>query len=326
MRCLVWILCAIGSVMSQTIPHTPTVAILKIQGREGASYSLTRDETIFMSSAIRSQASQIWGNQVEFLSEDQYRVLLNGYADSCLDVNCFAKEAQNVGVDFVVLPGIGLSFGQLAFRIDIASSKSIWGSRVAMSDTTELGKNQLGKQIIVLASELFHDMHKRMLREKAERGLGMMDSNSLLMDPVSAGDSTLHGKSNAPTLDTTGKINLSIPNDTIEKISSILPMQPLLEKPKPLSKKRKWALALWGGSLGFAGFAMGANEQAKAYASDYDQWRMAFEKNPNQPIADVLQDTYDHLNRWNLLRNSGYSLSLISLVAGAVLWFYPEEP
>jgi len=326
MRFLLLIFWMIGSVHGQRNPQTPSIVVLNLQGLDSVSYSFTNDEKAFLMTAIRSQASQIWGDRVEFYSEEQYKTLVKGTVDSCMDVVCYAKEAQNGDVDFVVHPAISLALGEFSFRIEVANSKAIWGSRVAMSDTTELGKNQLGKQIIVLASELFHDMHKRMLQENSQQGIAVMDSSSLLTNQFSTGDSTLHGESNTPTFDTLGKVDLSIPIDTMEKKSPILPMQPVLEKSKPFSIKRKWALALWGGSLGFAGFAIGANEQAKAYASDYDQWLMAFEQNPNQPIAEVLQTTYDHLNRWNLLRNSGYSVSFVSLLAGAILWFYPEEP
>ncbi len=124
-----------------------------------------------------------------------------------MDVICYAKETQNGNVDFVVHPVISLTFGELSLRLEVANSKAIWGSRVAMGDTTELGKNQLGKQIIVLASELFHDMHKRMLQEKTKQGTLVMDTNSLSKNLVSVGDSTMHGKSNTPILDTTGKVH-----------------------------------------------------------------------------------------------------------------------
>ena len=87
---------------------------------------------------------------------------------------------------------------------------------------------------------------------------------------------------------------------------------------KPMSGKRKWALALWGSSLLGAGGGYYFNGKAVGYASDYDG---------AQVRGDYLlaQSAYGNINNAKTGRTAGYGASVATFLVGAVLWLLPEE-
>lgn len=86
---------------------------------------------------------------------------------------------------------------------------------------------------------------------------------------------------------------------------------------KPLSTKRKIAIALWGTSAITAGGGYYFDMQGAQYAKDYDAALEAQD-------AMELQKSYDNLDQMNLNRNVSYGVSITSAIAGLVLWFLPE--
>lgn len=86
---------------------------------------------------------------------------------------------------------------------------------------------------------------------------------------------------------------------------------------KPMSIKRKVALALWGTSLVGAGGAYYFDRKGTEYQSDY--WDARTAKN-----SEDTQTAYDRTQTADRNRNISYGVSIGSLVAGAVLWFWPE--
>jgi len=85
-----------------------------------------------------------------------------------------------------------------------------------------------------------------------------------------------------------------------------------------MSFKRKMAIALWGTALAGGGAGYWFNTQGNGYADDYEAALVAHD-------ATQTQNAYDNTQSADLKRNVGYGVSLTALVAGAALWFWPED-
>lgn len=97
-----------------------------------------------------------------------------------------------------------------------------------------------------------------------------------------------------------------VPQDAIPKAES-----------KPMSTKRKVALALWGTSLAGAGAGYYFDGKTSGYADDY---RTAI----TSQDASATKDAYDNTQSSKDLRNVSYGVSVGTVLVGAVLWFWPE--
>lgn len=97
-----------------------------------------------------------------------------------------------------------------------------------------------------------------------------------------------------------------VPQDAIPKAES-----------KPMSAKRKVALALWGSSLAGAGAGYYFDGKTSDYA---DEYRAAIARQD----AVVTRDAYDNTRSNKDLRNVSYGVSVGTVLVGAALWFWPE--
>jgi len=133
------------------------------------------------------------------------------------------------------------------------------------------------------------------------------------------------GKTRIPLKDSSGVI-ISWRLDTLDVNGGVGNLEAPLVPPsaipqkglhKPLSVKRKIALALWGTSLVGAGGGAFMNQEVKSSVDDYRSAEA-------QHNAVALQDAYDKWESSKTYRNAGYSLSIGTAVLGLILWFWPE--
>lgn len=97
----------------------------------------------------------------------------------------------------------------------------------------------------------------------------------------------------------------------------VVPADAIPSLERPMSLKRKIAIALWASALGGAGGGFYFNKQGSAYESDY-------EKAISQKDTEATKEAFDETQKADLYRNVSYSVSVTGLIAGAVLWFLPE--
>jgi hypothetical protein len=220
--------------------------------------------------------------------------------------------------------------------MEIADSKATIASRSLSAKPTEEGKNELGKQAIVLSRELFQEAIVRLKldgkkKKKKKPEPKVVESE---MEEVDAPDEVPvsdHGSSKETITMTsmeesnaTDAVDLSAPIEPERDNAPQVNVEPPTPA-KPMSSKRKWALALWGGAIGFAGVGYGSDQKALTYSEDYDVAYANFNSTPTEASASELQTAYDNVNQWKNIRTAGYSFSVLSFLVGAVLWFMPEE-
>ena len=110
-----------------------------------------------------------------------------------------------------------------------------------------------------------------------------------------------------------------IPAQTgIQSPAPVVPADALPAQPsKPLSGKRKFALALWGSSLLGAGGGYYFDKKGGSAQGDYEV-AAGFLLEADAKVA------YDKVQIADRNRNIGYGASIGTLLIGAVLWFLPE--
>ena len=86
---------------------------------------------------------------------------------------------------------------------------------------------------------------------------------------------------------------------------------------KPLSTKRKVALALWGTSLLGVGAGAYFNSKGSSYQDDYNTAYAANNYTQTKAAYNKIQDA-------KTARNASYGISIGTFLLGAVLWFLPE--
>ena len=86
---------------------------------------------------------------------------------------------------------------------------------------------------------------------------------------------------------------------------------------KPMSTKRKIAIALWGSSLLAGGGGVWFNQRGIDYKVNFND---AYAFHDEQGLRDAGKN----MDKAFLYRGVGYGLSVGTLVAGLVLWFLPE--
>ncbi len=112
-------------------------------------------------------------------------------------------------------------------------------------------------------------------------------------------------------------IPLSIPPESIQDSPQVPVGAIPVAQSKPLSTKRKVALALWGTSVLGAGFGVYSNIQVSNDQKDFDD---AIASANYAKASSANQDA----NSAETRRTIAYGVSLGSLLVAAVLWFLPE--
>lgn len=299
-------------------PEQKMMAVIDVQLQGDAKKYFSSEERQYLSTAIRGQASQILGDKVEILSKANFEKLVRANVEGCSEAGCFAGFIKEIGVDLGMQPNISYAFGDLTLTMEIADKKATIASRSLSAKPTEEGKNELGKQAIVLARELFQEAIVRLKLE------GKKKKKKPITETVDSDPQMLDSSMSQQESNNTPVVELNAPVETESESVSHLNVEPIAPS-KPMSRKRKWALALWGGALGFAGVGYGSDQKALTYVEEYDQAYALFTSTPTETGAVQLQSAFDNMNQWKNIRSVGYSFSVVSLFVGTVLWFLPEE-
>ena len=167
-------------------------------------------------------------------------------------------------------------------------------------DYVNVGTGQIVKSVNAEQKGDLESVYKDLCRSGAESLVSALSTKPLEMDqsvnPAELSDSK------------------KVPADAMPKLPS-----------KPMSVKRKVALALWGTAALGAGGGYYFDSKASSYLSDYNtaatQWQTP--ANRSTTLAATLTDNYNNATNAKTYRNISYGISLTALVAGAVLWFLP---
>ena len=155
---LAFLLCA----LSFSFAQDKMMAIVDVQLQGEAKKYFSTEEKQYLSTAIRAQASQILGSQVEILSQAKFKTLVKANSEGCSEAGCFAGFIKEIGVDLGMQPTVSFAFGKLKMTLEVADSKSTIGSRTLSASPNEDGKNKLGEDAELAAKELFVEVAARM--------------------------------------------------------------------------------------------------------------------------------------------------------------------
>jgi hypothetical protein len=209
---------------------------------------------------------------------------------ACNSSECQVQMGQLLGVDFIVVGNLVRFGSKYAFRadyIDVGSGKVLYFAEQEESGDLE---------------DVYGDLCLGVAQQLAQ----MAKSAPLVADALS------------PVIPTQTGIQGPAPKVPAD----VLPVVPS----KPLSGKRKFALALWGTALLGSGGGYYFNGKAKGYMTDYNAANTAWEipANRTEALVTDLTESYDDATNAKTYRSISYGVSLTALVAGAVLWFLPE--
>jgi len=269
-----------GTLYSQTMPN---VAVTPFSGDN----NVTADQLEFITSKfsgelIKTNAFKVLDRgKMEFILKEQ------GFQQSgaCNSSECKVQMGQLLGVDNMVAGKLVRFGGTYALHleyIDVAT-----GEISHTVDTEQRGELEF----------VYKD-----LCSGAAQNLQVAVSGKPASKPVA----TVVTPVVTPVEGTLVEEKPVVPADAIPKSDS-----------KPMSVKRKIAMALWGASLAGVGAGYWFNGQCDTYGQDYQAAINA------QNAADT-KAAYDNVQTAELSRNASYGISVGTLVAGAVLWFWPE--
>jgi len=316
-----------GAVFAQGEPLL--MAVVDVQLRGAAKDQLTAEEKDFLSTAIRSQASQILGTKVEILSQAKFKKLVRANSEGCSEAGCFAGFIAEIGVDLGLQPTISYAFGKLNLTLEIADSRATIASRVLSAAPTNEGKNQLGQEATLAARELFTELAARLELEKPKKKKKKetpVPVETPVVVPVESQPTPEAKEEKAPVVEEQAPVaSLTEEAPQVEPEPEKIEPEIVLNPGKPMSAKRKWALVLLGSSGVFGAGGVWQNSKANIYFDDYTAAQVAWDANPSILAAQNLQDSYDNLDAAKTRRNASYAISVTSLVAAAVLWFWPED-
>ena len=202
---------------------------------------------------------------------------------ACNSSECQVQMGQLLGVDFIVSGNLVRFGSKYAFRadyIDVGSGKVVYF--VEQSESGEL-------------ENVYEPLCQGAAKKLAQK----------VTAPVAI--------TVAPASSTVIPTQTGIQNPAPVVPADALPAQPS----KPLSGKRKVALALWGSSLLGAGGGFYFNSKGSSAQSKYDDAE-------RDHLNAEAQIAYEDVEIADRNRNIGYGASIGTLLVGAVLWFLPE--
>lgn len=257
----------------------PQIAVLPVQGDE----SLTPQQLQFITGQLTAELVKtrtftvLDRGQMDFILKEQ------GFQQTgvCNSSECQVQMGQLLGVEYIVagaLVRFGNKHALRADYIDVASG------RVAHSvDQDENGD--------------LEDVYKELCLSVGQQLAQYVSAKNNKMAKIPAPAELAQGGASEPVY--------RIPPH-VEPVPS-----------KPLSVKRKVALALWGGSAVGAGAGWYFDGQGKAAAKDYDAAI-------DSQIKDDADNAFDRTESAELARDASYGVSVGAVVLGAALWFWPE--
>lgn len=257
----------------------PNIAVAPFVGDK----SVTQEQLAFITGKFAGELMNTHAFTVLERGKMDYILSEQGFQQggTCNTSECQVQMGQLLGVDFIVSGNL-VRFGRkYAFRadyIDVGSGKVSYF--VEQSETGEL-----------------EDVYERLCQGAAVQ-LARKAKGEEVSSAVSDVSIASAGKDQSLP---------QVPADAIPVGAS-----------KPLSTKRKVALALWGSSLLGAGFGVYSNTQLSGFQEDYKSAVAAADYNG-------AASAYTDGNSAETRRTVGYGVSMGTLVLGAILWFWPEE-
>jgi len=257
----------------------PQIAVIPVQGDE----SLTAQQLGFLTGQLSAELVKTKAftvldrGQMEFILQEQ------GFQQSgaCNSSECQVQMGQLLGVEYIVA-GALVRFDDLyalrADYIDVGSGKVV--QSVDQSETGEL-------------KAVYQALCQGVGQKLAKAVNGKM-------------------KADLPAPAQLAQEQQAQP----EPVKNVSP-QVASTSSRPLSSKRKVALALWGGSLLGAGAGYYFNGQGNDYQDDYFAARDAMD-------SGTTQTAYENTQTADRNRSISYGVSIGTLVVGAALWFWPE--
>lgn len=233
----------------------------------------------------------------ELLATQSFRVLERGQMDQILREQGFQQSGACDAGECQVQMGQMLGVDKL-----ISGHMVQFGSEYAFRlQYIDVVSGAIEKTVELTATGELQDVYKAVCKEGAKRLATWINKDAKAPTKV------VEPKSEAPV----------VPADAIPKAAPS----------RPLSGKRKIALALWGTSLAGAGGGYYFNGQAVNHADDYDAAQASYLDPSVDRQAEALregQDAYDNLQSAQTGRTVSYGVSAGAAVLGAVLWFWPE--
>jgi|GEM_PF-1080496 len=286
---------------AQVAPKRPNVAVMAFDGDK----TVTPEQLNFITGKFSGELvktgafSVLDRGKMEFILKEQ------GFQQTgiCTSSECKVQMGQMLGVDNIVT-GNMVKFGpEYAFRIEFIDVSS-----GQIQTTVELSEKGDLYEVYKIVCE---DGAKKLAQE-------VYKINAAKAKPVQAVAATSPATTEASTATetpiVTSETTAVVPPDAI----------PAPAVSKPLSTKRKVALAMWGSAAGFGTLGFLFNRKAFTYRDQYDLAKATWTKNPTTLNADDYQASYDNMTTMQKGRNASYAISLTALVAGTVLWFLPE--
>lgn len=176
------------------------MAVVDVQVQGDAKKYISDQERQYLSTAIRSQASQVLGSQVEILSQAKFKKLVKANAEGCSEAGCFAGFIAEIGVDLGMQPTISYAFGKLKMTLEVADNRATLGSRTLSAPPTEEGKNQLGEEAEIAAKELFTEVATRLKLQPTTQG-NLSNSSRQEGDLTTSGSSSSEASFTSTTVE-----------------------------------------------------------------------------------------------------------------------------
>ena len=276
-----------GAVAPAAKKGPPTIAVLPFVG----DATVTPEQLNFITGKFVSELISI--NAFTVLDRGKMDFILKeqGFQQSgaCNSSGCKVQVGQLLGVDNLV-SGNMVKFGpEYAFRIEYI----------------DVGSGQIVKTVELTKEGDLYKVYKVVCSEGAQK-LAEAIFGPKVIAPAPPVVATAPTVDLAPSPEPKPQAAAQVPADAIPSSPS-----------KPMSTKRKWAMALWGTSLLGGGGGYYFNTVRVKRVDEYGNALTA------RNYADT-KAAFDNAQSASTRRNISYGVSIGTLVAGTVLWFLPE--
>ncbi|HSQ41770.1 MAG TPA: CsgG/HfaB family protein [Fibrobacteraceae bacterium] len=270
---------SLGPLWAQDLSsHKPNIAVVDFTGDQ----TVSPEQLSFITGKMAAEL--VSTNQFIVLDRSRMDYILKeqGFQQSgaCNSQQCQVQIGQLLGVDDLV-SGTLVKFGP-TYMIRI--------------DYLDVQTGQIIKSVDVQKEGELYQIVKKLCHESVQM---LVDSLGLGLKPQASANPLPLGPGSMEN-------SHQVPADAIPQMQS-----------KPLSTKRKIALALGGLSLAGVGMGVYFNQRGVSYRDDYN------EANDAEDYAK-LSSAYADADDMKTYRNTSYGISLGAAVAALVLWFLPE--
>jgi TolB-like protein len=282
---------------AQKAPTLPNIAVIPFAGDENVTpQQLNFLSGKFAGELIATNAFRVLDRgKMEFILKEQ------GFQQTgaCNSSECQVQMGQLLGVDNIVAGNL-VRFGRkYAFRadyIDVGSGQVLFTAEVSESGELE-------------------DVYELLCQGAAKNLAKKFRSTQVRATPKPVAPVVTAPAEPEPAPEPTPVIpaEAEIQDPAQEVPADALPTIPS----KPISFKRKVALALWGGSLLGAGGGYYFDGQGVKYLTDFNAAKSAGNRTDLRDAAGNVDDSKTY-------RSASLGLSVGTALIGLVLWFLPE--